>query len=140
MLYCNAGAAAFQYGGGMVENDVCETEELLLGPLLLVWLRRGFRGRDAAVHGMPRQAYAGIGGGGSGGDRLLNAQEMKEAEMCIRDSSDRLPGVGSAARGTGGGCLRRSRGQELHIGPVDGKSRRSAGRGSVRRQVRGRCV
>ena len=51
-----------------MENDVCETEELLLGPLLLVWLRRGFRGRDAAVHGMPRQAYAGIGGGGSGGD------------------------------------------------------------------------
>ena len=81
MLYCNAGAAAFQYGGGMVENDVCETEELLLGPLLLVWLRRGFRGRDAAVHGMPRQAYAGIGGGGSGGDRLLNAQEMKEAAL-----------------------------------------------------------
>lgn len=29
----------------------------------------------------PRQAYAGIGGGGSGGDRLLNAQEMKEAAL-----------------------------------------------------------
>lgn len=53
---------------------------LLLGEqLLLVRLCRGLRGWNAAVHGVPRQAPAGVGGGGSGGDWLLNAQEMKEA-------------------------------------------------------------
>ena len=47
----------------------------------MVRLRSSFRRWDTDCHGMSAQADAGIGGGGSGGDRLLNAQEMKEAAL-----------------------------------------------------------
>ena len=56
-----------------MEKDVGKTEASFCGRLLLVQLRRGVWSWDAVIRGMSAQAFADIGCGGSGGDRLLNA-------------------------------------------------------------------